>query len=71
MVRLFRTEHRVGTDVDISCVAFWRQPFHLRDVAFGRLRAERLVATGPVRLAVMPLLDRFQHTGRLWLRNQV
>jgi hypothetical protein len=27
MVRLFRTEHRIDTDVDISSVAFWRQPF--------------------------------------------
>ena len=44
MVRLFRTEHRVDTDVDISSVAFWCQPFHLRDVAFGRLRAERPVS---------------------------
>ena len=47
MVRLFRTEHRVDTDVDISSVAFWRQPFHLRDVAFGRLRAERPVSWHP------------------------
>ena len=27
MVRLFRTEHRVDTDVDISSVAFWSQTF--------------------------------------------
>jgi cytochrome P450 len=47
MVRLFRTEHRVDTDVDISSVAFWRQPFHVRDVAFGRLRAERPVSWHP------------------------
>jgi len=47
MVRLFRTEHRVDTDVDISSVAFWRQPFHLRDVAFARLRSERPVSWHP------------------------
>ena len=47
MVRLFRTEHRVDTDVDISSVAFWCQPFPLRDVAFGRLRAERPVSWHP------------------------
>ena len=44
MGRLFRTEHRVDTDVDISSVDFWRQPFQLRDLAFGRLRAERPVS---------------------------
>ena len=47
MVRLFRTEHRVDTDVDISSVAFWSQPFPVRDVAFGRLRAERPVSWHP------------------------
>jgi cytochrome P450 len=47
MVRLFRTEHRIDTDVDISSVAFWNQPFHLRDVAFARLRAERPVSWHP------------------------
>jgi cytochrome P450 len=47
MVRLFRTEHRVDTDVDISSVAFWSQSFPLRDVAFGRLRAERPVSWHP------------------------
>ena len=47
MVRLFKTEHRVDTDVDISSVAFWQQPFPVRDVAFGRLRAERPVSWHP------------------------
>jgi cytochrome P450 len=47
MARLFRKEHRVDTDVDISSVAFWRQPFELRDAAFGRLRAERPVSWHP------------------------
>jgi hypothetical protein len=47
MVRLFRTEHRVDAEVDISSVAFWSQPFHLRDVAFDRLRAERPVSWHP------------------------
>lgn len=47
MVRLFHTEHRIDTDVDISSVAFWSQPFHLRDVAFARLRAERPVSWHP------------------------
>ena len=44
MVRLFRTDHRVDTDVDISSVAFWGQPFHVRDAAFSRLRTERPVS---------------------------
>jgi cytochrome P450 len=47
MARLFRTEHRVDTDVDISSVTFWQQPFPLRDVAFGRLRTERPVSWHP------------------------
>jgi cytochrome P450 len=47
MARLFRTEHRIDTGVDISSVAFWRQPFHLRDVAFAQLRAERPVSWHP------------------------
>ncbi|MDF2747919.1 MAG: hypothetical protein K0S98_2206 [Propionibacteriaceae bacterium] len=47
MVRLFRTEHRVDTDVDISSVAFWRRTFPLRDVAFARLRAERPMSWHP------------------------
>lgn len=46
-MRLFRTEHRIDTDVDISSVAFWRQPFPLRDTAFGRLRSERPVSWHP------------------------
>ena len=47
MVRLFRTDHRVDTDVDISSVAFWGQPFHVRDAAFSRLRTERPVSWHP------------------------
>lgn len=47
MARLFRTEHRVRTDVDISSVAFWRQPFPVRDAAFARLRARRPVSWHP------------------------
>ncbi|GAA1430057.1 cytochrome P450 [Microlunatus lacustris] len=47
MRRLFRTEHRIDTDVDISSVAFWAQPFELRDLAFARLRAERPVSWHP------------------------
>ena len=47
MGHLFRTGHRVDNDVDISSVAFWRQPFALRDVAFARLRAERPVSWHP------------------------
>jgi cytochrome P450 len=59
MVRLFRTEHRVDTDVDISSVAFWRQPFDLRDVAFARLRAERPVSWHPA--LETPGFGRSQH----------
>ena len=44
MLRLFRTDHRVDTDVDISSVAFWQQPFSVRDVAFERLRTGRPVS---------------------------
>jgi len=47
MGRLHRTEHRIDTGVDISSVAFWRQPFQLRDVAFAQLRAERPVSWHP------------------------
>src|SRR3954447_14506691 len=47
MARLFGTEHPVDNDVDISSVAFWRQPFHLRDAAFARLRAQRPVSWHP------------------------
>ena len=47
MVRLFRTDHRVDTDIDISSVAFWGQPFHVRDAAFSRLRTERPVSWHP------------------------
>ena len=47
MVRLFRTDHRVDTEVDISSVAFWGQPFHVRDAAFSRLRTERPVSWHP------------------------
>jgi cytochrome P450 len=59
MVRLLRTEHRVDTDVDISSVAFWRPPFHLRDVAFARLRAERPVSWRPA--LETPGFGRSQH----------
>jgi cytochrome P450 len=59
MARLFRTEHRVDTDVDISSVAFWRQPFAVRDLAFARLRAERPVSWHPA--LETPGYDRSKH----------
>src|SRR4051794_28128807 len=59
MIRLFRTEHRVDTDVDISSVAFWRQPFAVRDLAFARLRAERPVSWHPA--LETPGYDRSKH----------
>ena len=37
----------MDTDVDISSVSFWSQPFPRRDVAFARLRAERPVSWHP------------------------
>ena len=47
MARLFRTEHRIDTGVDISSVTFWTKPFHVRDLAFARLRTERPVSWHP------------------------
>ena len=47
MPALFRTEHPFDTDVDISSVAFWSQPFEERDRAFARLRAESPVSWHP------------------------
>ncbi|MGZ0712697.1 cytochrome P450 (plasmid) [Coraliomargarita sp. W4R53] len=40
----FRTPHPETTNVDISSIDFWSQPFESREVAFARLRAEAPVS---------------------------
>lgn len=44
MTTWFRTPHALTTDVDISSIGFWSQPFDARDIAFARLRAEAPVS---------------------------
>ena len=65
MTRLFRTEHRVDTDVDISSVAFWSRPFAVRDRAFARLRTERPVSWHPA-LETPGYGKRLHHEAGFW-----
>jgi cytochrome P450 len=58
---LFTARHARTTDVDISSVRFWGQPFDARDQAFARLRHEAPVSWHP------PLEVPFPHDqGGFW-----
>ena len=47
MLNVARTRHPVDTDVDISSIGFWSQPFEERDVGFAALRRADPVSWHP------------------------